>query len=116
MQTLDTDPLAKAFVRDFAGTIVTPADAQYDDARAVWNGTVEARPGLIAQCHTVDDIIAAVNYVRSAGRAFAVRGGGHSVAGLSTCDDGVVIDLSLMRTVTVNPVAHGKCRARCHLG
>lgn len=103
MQTLDADPLAKAFARDFAGTVVTPADAHYDAARAVWNGTVEARPGLIAQCQTVDDIIAAVNFVRSASRSFAVRGGGHSVAGLSTCDEGVVIDLSLMRTVTVNP-------------
>jgi FAD/FMN-containing dehydrogenase len=103
MQTLDTDPFAKAFARDFAGTVITPADAAYDAARAVWNGTVEARPRLIAQCHSVDDIIAAVNFVRAAGRSFAVRGGGHSVAGLSTCDDGVVIDLSLMRSVTVNP-------------
>ena len=95
-------PLASSFTEAFAGTVITPADERYDAARAVWNGAVEATPALIAQCHTAGDIVTAVNLVRAAGCRFAVRAGGHSVAGLSTCDDGVVIDLSQMRDVTVN--------------
>src|SRR5207245_1053455 len=63
---------------------------------------VDPRPVLIAQCRTVEDIVAAVNLTRDAGLPFAVRGGGHSVAGLSTCDGGVVIDLSPMRAVAVD--------------
>ncbi len=102
MTRTGTVPLASSFTEAFAGTVITPADQRYDAARAVWNGAVEATPALIAQCHTAEDILAAVNLVRAAGCRFAVRAGGHSVAGLSTCDDGVVIDLSQMREVTVN--------------
>ena len=102
MTRTGTVPLASSFTEAFAGTVITPADERYDAARAVWNGAVEAPPALIAQCHTTGDIVAAVNLVRAAGCRFAVRAGGHSVAGLSTCDDGVVIDLSQMRDVTVN--------------
>lgn len=94
--------LASAFAAHFAGTTIVPGDGGYDDARAVWNGTVEARPVLIAQCRAVEDIATAVNLTRDAGLPFAVRGGGHSVAGLSTCDGGVVIDLSPMRAVAVD--------------
>lgn len=96
-----TDP-ASSFVTHFGGTTIVPGDEGYDDARAVWNGTVDARPVLIAQCRTVEDIATAVNLTRDAGLPFAVRGGGHSVAGLSTCDVGVVIDLSSMRAVAVD--------------
>jgi FAD/FMN-containing dehydrogenase len=102
MTRTETVPLASSFRKAFAGTIITPADERYDAARAVWNGAVEARPALIAQCHTAEDIVAAVNLVSTARCRFAVRAGGHSVAGLSTCDDGVVIDLSQMRDVAVS--------------
>ena len=102
MTSFDTDLLLASFRDGFAGTVVTPTDAGYDGDRAVWNGTVDARPALIAQCHSTDDIVAAVNLVRNADCPFAVRAGGHSVAGLSTCDGGVVIDLSHMRGVTVD--------------
>src|ERR1700686_2517304 len=102
MKSLDADLLVASFRRAFAGIVITPADPAYDNARAIWNGTVDARPALIAQCHTTDDIITAVNLVRNAGCRFAVRAGGHSVAGLSMCDGGVVIDLSHMRGVTVD--------------
>jgi FAD/FMN-containing dehydrogenase len=100
-----TDPglLASSFSAAFAGTVITPEDERYHAARAVWNGTVDARPMLIAQCHSTEDIVAALNLVRTAGCRFSVRAGGHSVAGLSACDDGVVIDLSQMRGVTVDP-------------
>ncbi len=105
MTRTETAPLASSFTNALAGPVITPADERYDAARAVWNGAVEARPALIAQCQTAGDIVAAVNLVRTRGYRFAVRGGGHSVAGLSTCDDGVVIDLSLMRAVTIDPAA-----------
>ena len=95
--------LAAAFAARFAGVAITPQDDRYDQARAIWNGTVDARPALIARCRTAGDIIAAVSLTRDAGLPVAVRGGGHSVPGLSMCDGGVVIDLSLMRTVTVDP-------------
>ena len=91
--------LARSFAATFAGTIITPEDEQYDAARAVWNGTVDARPGLIAQCHSTADIVAAINLARTAGCPLSVRAGGHSAAGFSVCDDGVVIDLSPMRGV-----------------
>ena len=94
--------VARLFADQFAGTVIVPDDDGYEAARAVWNGTVEARPALLAQCRNADDIVAAVNLTRDAGLAFAVRGGGHSVAGLSTCDGGVVIDLSSMRAVHVD--------------
>jgi FAD/FMN-containing dehydrogenase len=94
--------LARSFAARFAGIVVTPDDGGYDAARAIWNGTVDAHPALIAQCRTVEDIAAAVNLTRDSGLPVAVRGGGHSVAGLSTCDGGVVIDLSPMRAVTVD--------------
>jgi hypothetical protein len=95
--------IAASFATKFAGIAITPDDDRYDAARVIWNGMVDARPALIARCRTVDDIVAAVSLTRDSGLPLAVRGGGHSVAGLSTCDDGVVIDMSLMHTVTVDP-------------
>lgn len=92
----------RSFASHFTGTAVLPDDERYDAARAVWNGTVDARPAVIAQCRTVEDIVAAVTFTSDVGLPLAVRGGGHSVAGLSTCDGGVVIDLSPMRSVSVD--------------
>ena len=94
--------LARSFRAAFGGTVITPEDERYNATRAVWNGTVDARPALIAQCHATKDIVAAVNLARAAGSSLSVRAGGHSVAGFSMCDGGVVIDLSLMRAVTVD--------------
>ena len=95
--------IATSFGAKFAGIVITSDDDCYDKARAIWNGTVDVRPALIARCRTADNIVAAVNLTRDGGLLLAVHGGGHSVAGLSLCDDGVVIDLSLMRKVTVDP-------------
>jgi FAD/FMN-containing dehydrogenase len=95
--------LARALADGFSGVVVTPGDPSYDEARAVWNGTVDARPRLIARCRNATDIAAVIGVAREAGLRLAVRGGGHSVAGLSVCDDGVVIDLSSMRGVAVDP-------------
>lgn len=100
--TTTSDALASTFRAKFTGTVITPDDADYETARAVWNGTVTSRPALIARCHNEDDVATAVRLTRDAGLPLAVRGGSHSVAGLSSCDGGVVIDLSAMRDVQVD--------------
>jgi FAD/FMN-containing dehydrogenase len=88
----------------FRGDLITPDRNGYDDARAVWNGTVDRRPRLIARCSDTADLAAAVRFARDRDLEVAVRGGGHNVAGTALCDDGIVIDLSAMRAVTVDPV------------
>lgn len=85
------------------GEVVTPADAGYDEHRRVWNGSIDRRPAAIARCAGVADVIAAVRFARDQDLLVAVRGGGHSFPGLSTCDDGLVIDLSPMKGIQVNP-------------
>jgi FAD/FMN-containing dehydrogenase len=88
----------------FRGDAMVPDDRAYDDARAVWNGAVSRRPRLIARCTGTADVAAAVRFARDRDLAIAVRGGGHNVAGTAVCDGGIVIDLSTMRAVSVNPV------------
>jgi FAD/FMN-containing dehydrogenase len=89
----------------FGGSLIQPQDEAYDAARATFNGMYDRRPGLIARCEGVADVIAAVNFAREKGLEVAVRGGGHSVPGYASCDDGVVIDLSPMNWVHVDPEA-----------
>ena len=88
----------------FRGDVIAPDHPDYDDARAVWNGTVDRRPRLIARCSGTADVAAAVRFARDRDLEIAVRGGGHNVAGTAVCDDGIVIDLSAMRAVSVDPV------------
>jgi FAD/FMN-containing dehydrogenase len=85
------------------GEVIRPGDPEYDEARAVWNAEHDKRPALIIRCSGTADVITAVEFARSQGLLVAVRGGAHSIAGFSTCDGGVVIDLSAMRAVTVDP-------------
>ena len=87
------------------GDVIGPDHEDFDVARAVWNGTVDRRPRLIARCSGTADVAAAVRFARDGDLDIAVRGGGHNVAGTAVCDDGIVIDLSAMRAVSVDPVA-----------
>src|SRR3990170_169513 len=89
----------------FRGQIITPVDLGYDEHRKVWNGSIDRRPAVIARCAGVRDVIAAVKFAREYGLLVAVRGGGHSFPGQSTCDDGMVIDLGLMKGIRVDPEA-----------
>jgi hypothetical protein len=105
-----------SLVKNFEGDLLRPDDLRYEAARSVWNGMFDRKPALIARCADVSDIQSAIRAARETGIATAVRCGGHSLAGFSTCD-GLVIDLSRMREVTVDPAAR---RARfsggCLLG
>src|SRR5580693_5220507 len=89
----------------FKGTLVRSADAGYGEATQIWNGMFSRRPGLFAFCRDVRDVQAAVRVAATSGVLTAVRCGGHSLAGFSTCDEGLVIDLSPMREVRVDPEA-----------
>ena len=87
------------------GQLLRPGNAGYDDSRRVWNGMFDRRPALIARCAGTADVISALNFGRDSGLRIAVRGGGHSFPGHSVCDGGLVIDLSTMKGVRVDPVA-----------
>jgi len=93
------------FAAALRGQLVQPGDPQYDSARRVWNAMSDKHPALIARCAGVADVIACVNFARENGSQVAVRGGGHNAAGNAVCDGGLVIDLSRMRSVRVDPVA-----------
>lgn len=87
------------------GSVILPGDADYDDARAVWNASHDKRPAIIVRCSGTADVIRAVEFASSQGLPVAVRGGAHSIAGFSTVEAGIVIDLSPMKAVTVDPGA-----------
>jgi FAD/FMN-containing dehydrogenase len=92
-----------ALRESFAGEIVLPDDLGYDEARAVWNGMADRRPALVVRPSDVNDVVAALRFAREEDLLIAVRCGGHSIPGLSTCDDGIVIDLSRVRGAEVDP-------------
>jgi hypothetical protein len=91
--------------RRLRGMLVQPGDALYDEHRRVWNGSIDRRPALIARCDGAADVAAALDFAREHERLVAVRAGGHSFSGQSVCDGGVVIDLSPLRAITVDPEA-----------
>ena len=90
---------------DLRGSLVGRDDPTYDDVRKIWNGSIDRRPALVCRCAGVADVITAVRFAREHGVPVAVRSGGHSFPGLSVADDALVIDLSPMKGVRVDPVA-----------
>ena len=102
---------------EFRGDLIVPGDEQYDTARMVFNAAINRRPALIARCEGADDVIRAVNFAREANLLVAVRGTGHNVAGFAVCDDGLVIDLSRMKAIMVDPSARTvRVEAGCNWG
>ena len=93
-----------AFKQSLRGPLIAPGDDSYEVARQVWNGNIDRRPGLIARPAGVADVINAVNFARNHHLLVAVRGGAHNIAGTSVCNGGLVIDLSLMKGIRVDPV------------
>jgi FAD/FMN-containing dehydrogenase len=102
--TLEETAVAE-FSAGLRGDLVGRDDADYDEARKIWNGSIDRRPALIARCAGVADVISAVKFARASGLPVAVRSGGHSFPGLSMADDAFVIDLSPMKGVRVDPEA-----------
>src|SRR5215472_10754119 len=88
------------------GELITPGDPGYDQARAVYNGMIDKRPAAIVRCRDAADVVACVRFGRKHGIEIAVRGGGHNAGGLGVGDDDLVIDLSQIRSTTVNPEQH----------
>src|SRR5262250_3319072 len=91
----------KSFRDAFRGQVFEPEDTGYNEARQIWNASINKRPRVIARCSGVADVIAAVNFARANNLITAIRGGGHNVGGRALCDDGLVIDLSRMKSVFV---------------
>ncbi len=107
----------QAFKTAFKGNVLAPDDAEYDEARQVWNAMIDRRPGLIARCTGTADVVQAVRFARQHGVLSSVRGGGHNIAGLAVCEGGLMIDMSRLRGVWVDAarrVAHAQ--AGCTLG
>jgi len=99
------------------GTLLLPDEPGYHEARAVWNGMIDRRPALIACCVGVADVAAGVQFAREHGIALSIKGGGHNIAGLAVCNGGLMLDLSLMRGVWVDPTRHtARAQAGCLLG
>ena len=87
------------------GDVIVPGDPRYDESRKVFNAMHDKRPAVIVRCSSTADVVAAVNFARQNGLVVAVRSGGHSVAGLSVCDGGILIDLSGLKIIDVDPKA-----------
>ena len=103
MTSLDKISTAELSAR-FSGVLLRPDESGYDDARKIHNGMIDRKPALIARCLGTADIVDAINVARTYGLDLAVRGGGHNVAGRAVCDDGLMLDLSLMKGIHVDPV------------
>ena len=93
------------FKARFRGDLLLPGDADYDDVRQIWNAMIDRRPALIARCTSPDDVVQGVKFARQHELLVSIRGGGHNIAGNAVCNDGLMIDLSLMKGVRVDPDA-----------
>ncbi|TIS61350.1 MAG: FAD-binding oxidoreductase, partial [Mesorhizobium sp.] len=102
--TVDAAAL-QALSAQIRGTVLREGDAAYDEVRGIWNGMIDRRPGLIACCVGTSDVVTAVNFARENGLLVSVRGGGHNIAGSAVCEGGLMIDLSLMKSVRVDVAA-----------
>jgi FAD/FMN-containing dehydrogenase len=92
------------FKESFTGELLQPGHPEYDKCRKIWNGMIDRHPALIARCKNSDDVIAAVNLARDHNLIISVKAGGHNISGNAVCDDGIMVDLSFMNSVEVDPV------------
>lgn len=102
--TVVEEDVINEFRARLRGELLQPGDERYEEARKVYNGMIDKRPALIARCTGVADVIAAVNFARTNHLLVSVRGGGHNVAGNAVCDGGLMIDLSRMKGIRVDPL------------
>ncbi len=116
--TVDLTPEAlQTFKATFKGRVLTADDPEYEESRTIWNAMIDRRPGLLVRCTGTVDVVQAVRFARQHGLLTSVRGGGHNIAGLSVCEGGLMIDLSFLRAVWVDPVQRrARAQAGCTLG
>jgi FAD/FMN-containing dehydrogenase len=107
------NPEIEAFSQSLQGSVLLPGEESYEEARKIWNAMIDRRPALIAQCLSAADVVQAVHFARNHHLLVSIRGGGHNIAGHAVCDDGLMIDLSLMKNVQVDPASR---RARVEPG
>jgi len=105
-KTILDENILQQFIKWIRGQILHPYDSSYDDTRKVWNGMIDNRPALIVRCRGIADVINSVRFAREHDLLVSVRGGGHSLAGHGVCNGGLMIDLSLMNSIRVDPVLH----------
>jgi FAD/FMN-containing dehydrogenase len=111
------EDVLQTFKAGFKGQVLTPDDPAYDETRRIWNAMIDRRPGLIVRCTGTADVVQAVRFARQHGVINSVRGGGHNIAGLAVCQGGLMIDLSLLRGVWVDPARRiARAQAGCTLG
>src|SRR5919204_4021351 len=103
MSTTLEGELVRELAGQISGTVLSPDEAGYDEARSLYNGLVDRRPALIVRCRTTSDVVAALDFARRAGLEVSVRGGGHNVAGRAVTDGGVMISLADMKDIGVDP-------------
>jgi FAD/FMN-containing dehydrogenase len=114
--TLQPDTVGK-FKDSLRGELILPDNDGYHDARSVWNARIDRRPALIARCLGVADVVTCVNFARDHGLILSMKGGGHNIAGLAVCDGGLMLDMSRMRGVWVDPATRtARAQAGCLLG
>jgi len=97
------DEIIQSLRSRLRGTLYQHSDKGYDQARKVWNGVIDKYPSLIVRCANVSDVMAAVTFAREHKLRVSIRGGGHNVSGSAVCDNGIVIDLSMMKSIRVDP-------------
>ncbi len=103
--------------REIRGTLLQPGDPEYDEARSVWNAMIDRRPALILRCAGVSDVVAGVTAARTHGIPLSIKGGGHNIAGLAVCEGGLMLDMSLLRGVHVDPATRvARAEPGCLLG
>ena len=113
--TLEEGTIQK-FKESLRGELIRSVDPGYDDARSIWNAMIERRPALIARCLGVADVLTCVNFAREHRLVLSIKGGGHNIAGLAVCDGGIMLDMSLMRGVWVDPTSRtARAQAGCLL-
>src|SRR5438309_241052 len=112
------DPKAVEDLRGrLRGLLLLPGEGGYDEARAIWNAMIDRRPALIARCLGVADVVACVNFAREHALPLSIKGGGHNISGLAVSDGGLMLDMSLMRGVWVDPDTRtARAQAGCLLG
>jgi FAD/FMN-containing dehydrogenase len=114
--TLKEDIIRK-FKESLRGELILANEAGYDDARSIWNAMIDRRPALIARCLGVADVVNSVNFAREHGVTLSIKGGGHNIAGLAVCEEGLMLDMSRMRGVWVDPASRtARAQAGCLLG